>query len=101
MAIFREGTKGVWKKVAKGRASKKGLLPKSHLTSQRYKGHEEGILTEGFDGPPSCSCSILTARERTVVTDLAQKLRPVNTPHAGNNSFEHEHDEKEKAQEED
>ena len=26
------------------------------------------------------------------MTDLAQKLRPVNTPHAGNNAFEHEHE---------
>jgi hypothetical protein len=29
---------------------------------------------------------------RTIVTDLAQKLRPVNPSHAGNNSFEHKHD---------
>jgi hypothetical protein len=57
------------------------------------------IFREGTKG------GLEKGRERTVVTDLAQKLRPVNTPDAGNNSFEHEHedehDEKEKAQEED
>jgi hypothetical protein len=55
-----------------------------------------GISPGGLRWPPIVLVLVLVLdfnrARRTMMTDLAQKLRPVNPSHAGNNSFEHEHE---------